>query len=118
LKKHVGSEAGPAGTRDAFKALSNSLIEYVSKHPALAGTYRQVHCPMANADWLQKEATVNNPYFGKEMPHCAEFIKNAAFRSHDGEMFFGFDRLRVEVGPSIRVPRLGPAKDNGIPLPG
>lgn len=65
-----------AGTRDAFKALSNSLIEYVSKHPALAGTYRQVHCPMANADWLQKETTVNNPYFGKEMPHCGEFIKS------------------------------------------
>jgi hypothetical protein len=31
---------------------------------------------MANADWLQKEPTVNNPYFGKEMPHCGEFIKN------------------------------------------
>jgi len=69
------------GAREAFKPLSKSLIEYVSKHPALAVSYRQVHCSMANADWLQKEPTVNNPYLGKEMPHCGEFIKG----NSDGE---------------------------------
>jgi hypothetical protein len=71
----VAKAADLHGVREAFKPLSNLLIEYVSKHPSLAGTYRQVHCPMANADWLQKETTVNNPYLGKEMPHCGEFIK-------------------------------------------
>ncbi len=81
--KNVAQQAGAAaraadlrGAREAFKPLSQSLIAYVSKHPALAGTYRQVHCPMANADWLQKEPTVNNPYMGKEMLHCGEFVKN------------------------------------------
>jgi len=66
------------GAREAFKPLSKSLIEYVSKHPALAASYRQVHCSMANADWMQKESTVNNPYLGKEMPHCGEFIKGSS----------------------------------------
>ena len=64
------------GAREAFKPLSQSLINYVAKTPALAGSYRQVHCSMANADWLQKEATVNNPYLGHEMLHCGEFVKN------------------------------------------
>jgi hypothetical protein len=64
------------GARVAFKALSLALIEFASKNPALAGSYRQVHCPMVNADWLQKEATVKNPYLGKEMPQCGEFVKS------------------------------------------
>ena len=63
--------------REAFKPLSQSLIEYVSKNPALAGTYRQVHCSMANADWLQTESTVNNPYMGKAMAHCGQFVKSS-----------------------------------------
>lgn len=65
------------GAREAFKALSLSLIEYVSKYPALAGFYRQVHCSMADADWLQKESTVNNPYFGKSMARCGQFVKSS-----------------------------------------
>ncbi len=66
------------GAREAFKTLSQSLIGYVSKNPALAGTYRQIHCSMANADWLQKESTVNNPYLGKAMSRCGEFVKSSS----------------------------------------
>ncbi len=81
------------GAREAFKPLSKSLIEYVAKHPALVGSYRQVHCPMANADWLQKEPTVNNPYLGQGMLHCGEFIKmNADGKdSHQGHSMPGMD---------------------------
>ena len=68
--------------REAFKTLSQSLIAYISKNPVLAASYRQVHCSMANADWLQKESTVNNPYLGKEMLHCGEFVKNNDTRKH------------------------------------
>lgn len=66
------------GAREAFKTLSQSLIGYVSKNPALAGIYRQVHCSMANADWLQKESTVNNPYLGKAMAQCGRFVKSSS----------------------------------------
>ena len=30
---------------------------------------------MAKADWLQTASTVNNPYLGKEMAHCGQFVK-------------------------------------------
>jgi hypothetical protein len=60
--------------RKAFKSLSASLIEFRSKNPQLLKAYRQVHCPMADADWLQTEAVVNNPYYGKAMATCGEFV--------------------------------------------
>lgn len=63
--------------RQAFKPLSQSLIQYVSKNPALIGTYRQVHCSMANADWLQTDSIVSNPYMGKAMMRCGEFVKGS-----------------------------------------
>lgn len=81
LAASVGQQAealAQAGTlpaaRKAFKTLSASLIEFRSKHPQLIKVYRQVHCPMADADWLQTEAVVNNPYYGKEMATCGEFV--------------------------------------------
>ena len=74
----VTKAADLRGAREAFKALSQSLIEYVSKNPSLASNYRQVHCSMANASWLQTGATVSNPYMGKAMARCGEFVKNSA----------------------------------------
>jgi len=70
----VAKAASLNDAREAFKSLSQSLIEYRDKNPQVAGIYRQVHCPMANADWLQKESTVSNPYFGKAMSRCGEFV--------------------------------------------
>lgn len=63
--------------RDAFKPLSQSLIEYVSKYPALAASFRQAYCPMAKASWLQTGTTILNPYMGNAMVHCGEFVKSA-----------------------------------------
>ena len=64
--------------REAFKSLSQSLIEYRSKNSQVAGRYRQVHCSMANADWLQTDSIVNNPYLGKAMAHCGQFVNGSA----------------------------------------
>lgn len=57
--------------RDAFKLLSNSLIEFAKSQNA-TGTYHIAYCPMAKASWLQTGTTVMNPYFGKAMPHCGQ----------------------------------------------
>ena len=57
--------------RDAFKLLSNSLIEFAKRHNA-TGTYHIAYCPMAKASWLQTGTTVMNPYFGKAMLHCGQ----------------------------------------------
>lgn len=61
--------------REAFKPLSESLIQFAAKDATLSGLYRQVHCPMAKASWLQTASTVSNPYMGKAMARCGEFVK-------------------------------------------
>jgi hypothetical protein len=66
------------GARKAFKGLSESLIAYCAKNPHVAGYYRQVHCSMADASWLQTDSVVNNPYMGKSMARCGEFVKSGA----------------------------------------
>ncbi len=70
----LAKAADLAAARDAFKALSQALIEYSSENPQVAGLYRQVHCSMANADWLQTDSVVNNPYLGKAMAQCGAFV--------------------------------------------
>jgi hypothetical protein len=60
--------------RAAFKPLSDSLIKYLADHHA-RDAYVEVYCPMAKANWLQADKTVNNPYLGQDMPTCGE-IKN------------------------------------------
>jgi Cu(I)/Ag(I) efflux system membrane fusion protein len=59
-----------AGARQAFKALSGSLIKYLADNKAPKGTYYEVYCPMADASWLQANKKVQNPYMGKAMPDC------------------------------------------------
>jgi len=58
--------------RDAFKSLSDSLIEFTKGQKAATGTYHVAYCPMAKASWLQTGKTVMNPYMGKSMPHCGQ----------------------------------------------
>lgn len=80
----VAKASDLAGVREAFKSLSQSLIDYVSKYPAIGSSYREVHCSMANASWLQTESVVNNPYLGSSMLHCGQFVSNP--QSHSTHM--------------------------------
>lgn len=64
-----------ADAREAFKPLSESLIQFAAKDSTVSGLYRQVHCPMAKASWLQTGTTVSNPYMGKAMARCGQFVK-------------------------------------------
>ena len=79
LPGQIARQAGKLGqatdlkaARAAFKPLSASVIKYLADHNVPKGTYVEVHCPMANASWLQADKKVNNPYLGKEMPTCGE----------------------------------------------
>lgn len=57
--------------RAAFKPLSDSLIRYLADHKAKSA-YVEVYCPMANANWLQADKNVKNPYLEKAMSDCGE----------------------------------------------
>lgn len=52
--------------RENFKALSAAV------EPLAAGDKSVVvmHCPMADADWVQAKGKTQNPYYGKAMISC------------------------------------------------
>jgi hypothetical protein len=58
--------------REAFQPLSDSLIKYLADHKVPKGTYHKVFCSMVNANWLQADTKIQNPYLGKSMPDCGE----------------------------------------------
>jgi copper chaperone CopZ len=64
--------------RITFNSLSNNIYELakVSKQPE---TIYYQHCPMYNdgkgADWLSKESTIKNPYYGSQMMTCGKTVE-------------------------------------------
>lgn len=52
--------------RDHFKAISQEAIKLTSGK----SEYIVMTCPMANADWIQTNQKVENPYMGKKMLGC------------------------------------------------
>ena len=58
--------------RESFKGLSSLYIENGKKEKMK--DLIVVECPMAKANWIQKEGKVSNPYYGKSMLECGEKI--------------------------------------------
>lgn len=52
--------------RQAFKALSAEVVPLAQG----ADGFVVMNCPMAKADWVQTDAKVRNPYYGKAMLTC------------------------------------------------
>jgi hypothetical protein len=52
--------------RAAFKSLSKEIVPMAEKSKDLV----VMNCPMANADWVQTDSNVRNPYYGKMMLTC------------------------------------------------
>ena len=59
--------------REAFKGVSRHMGDWHRKHPASG--HRLMTCPMAEADWIQKDGDTKNPYFGSSMLACGEEVK-------------------------------------------
>lgn len=60
--------------RTAFAELTAPLLRYRE----LAGdtAVRVAYCPMAGKSWLQKDdETIGNPYYGKSMAECGDFVE-------------------------------------------
>jgi hypothetical protein len=60
--------------RDRFGALSEAIDTYMTglKLKAPEGV-KVAFCPMVQKPWLQADATINNPYYGKSMQTCGSF---------------------------------------------
>ncbi len=64
--------------RDSFDTLSENIYKLIKVSKAETTVYFQ-HCPMANdgkgANWLSKENTIKNPYFGSMMLSCGKTVE-------------------------------------------
>jgi hypothetical protein len=60
--------------RESFKKVSEIYIKQGDKKD-MKGLIL-ASCPMASAQWIQKEGGIKNPYYGKSMLLCGEKIKN------------------------------------------
>ena len=63
-----------ADARDKFGALSEAIDKYMTGlHLTAPQGVKVAFCPMVQKPWLQAEAAINNPYFGKNMQTCGSF---------------------------------------------
>ena len=54
--------------------LSETIDAYMAKeHLSPPAGVRAAFCPMAVRPWLQKGATLRNPYYGSQMLTCGSF---------------------------------------------
>lgn len=67
-----------ATARQAFKTMSEGMIEYLHAHDDKRSGKMIVHCTMTfagkGAAWVQPEGKVMNPYEGAMMLHCGDKI--------------------------------------------
>jgi Cu(I)/Ag(I) efflux system membrane fusion protein len=60
--------------REKFGALSEALDAYMTGlHLKAPAGVKVAFCPMVQKPWLQADATINNPYYGKSMQTCGSF---------------------------------------------
>ena len=60
--------------RDRFGALSEAIDNYMTGlHLTAPEGVKVAFCPMVHKPWLQADAAINNPYYGKSMQTCGNF---------------------------------------------
>ncbi len=76
--QYISETKDPNRQREHFMTLSKNMYALMKVSKQETPTYFQ-HCPMANdgkgADWLSKENTIKNPYFGSQMLSCGKTIE-------------------------------------------
>ena len=76
--EHISETNDAAHQRDHFITLSNNVYNLLKVSGFDVPVYYQ-HCPMANkgkgANWLSKEKTVKNPYYGPQMLACGKVVE-------------------------------------------
>jgi Protein of unknown function (DUF3347) len=60
--------------RSVFNSLSKGIYELIKVSKPTEAVYYQ-YCPMKKMNWLSKENTIKNPYFGSQMLTCGSVIE-------------------------------------------
>jgi Cu(I)/Ag(I) efflux system membrane fusion protein len=70
----LASAAEIEDAREKFGALSEAIDKYMTGLQLKAPEGVKVAvCPMVQKPWLQADAAINNPYYGKSMQTCGSF---------------------------------------------
>jgi Protein of unknown function (DUF3347) len=76
--QNISSKKDAALQRDIFVKVSEDMYDLI-KVAKLAETVYYQHCPMYNdgkgANWLSKENTIKNPYYGSQMLTCGKTVE-------------------------------------------
>ncbi len=76
--EHIEETKDAGHQRDHFNTLSDNMYQLLKVSKQESPTYYQ-HCPMYNdgkgANWLSKENTVKNPYYGSQMLTCGKTVE-------------------------------------------
>lgn len=76
--EHIAGIKDIGRQRDHFISLSKNIYEVMKISKQETPTYYQF-CPMANdgkgANWLSKENTIKNPYYGSQMLNCGNTVE-------------------------------------------
>ena len=72
---HISQTKDASHQRDYFRTLSKNMYDLVKASKSGETVYYQF-CPMANkgkgANWLSKESSIKNPYYGSMMLSCGK----------------------------------------------
>ncbi len=60
--------------REKFKALSKNMHEIINFYSSNETLYYQ-YCPMQDANWLSRDKTIKNPYYGSQMLSCSSTVE-------------------------------------------
>jgi hypothetical protein len=60
--------------RELFSPLSKNMYTLIKTSKPSEVVYYQ-HCPMQNANWLSRENTIKNPYYGAQMMTCGKTVE-------------------------------------------
>ena len=76
--KKVSTAASDGGVRSAYEGLSHAIKDLlVAFGNPTKETLRIAYCPMAfdskGAEWVQRDKSLSNPYYGKSMLRCGAF---------------------------------------------
>lgn len=75
---HISKTNDIEHQRDHFSSFSKNMYELMKASKLEFPVYYQ-HCPMANggkgANWLSKESSIKNPYYGSKMMSCGSTVE-------------------------------------------
>ena len=75
---HIAESKDAAHQREHFTTLSKNMYELIKVSKQSETIYYQ-NCPMYNdgkgANWLSKESTIKNPYYGSQMMSCGKTVE-------------------------------------------